>query len=357
MAGVYPLSRMQQLDPLSLRPLSAGRLFIFQAGTSTPFSAFKDYGLTNPHASPILLDSAGRVPMIYLADGTYRHRLESSSGTAQFDDDGIPTTGPSGGGGGGTVFDANALFQTGFPVWVPTSGLFTGFVRMNAKTIGNAGSGATERANSDTQLLFLWLYANIPDTFCPVSGGRSGNAAADYAAGKTIQLPDMRGRGPVGLSDMGGADSLRLSGVSFPAGSATVQMTVGGEAVHLLSAAEVPVMTPAYTSPTASFNGTPVTPTWTASNNYAPGTLSSTSPFTPPSLISGLGTGGGGSANANGSAAVQINVPSYTPTGTVSQITPAGSVAIAGGSVGPVGGGGVHNNMHPFALGTWFQKL
>jgi microcystin-dependent protein len=69
-----------------------------------------------------------------------------------------------------------------------------GWVLMNDGTIGNAASGATTRANADTEALFTLLWNNTTDANCPVSGGRGASAAADFAANKTIALPKALGR-------------------------------------------------------------------------------------------------------------------------------------------------------------------
>lgn len=69
-----------------------------------------------------------------------------------------------------------------------------GWVLVNDGTIGNALSGGTARANADTAALFTLLWNNVSNTFAPVSAGRGANAAADYAANKTIGLTKMLGR-------------------------------------------------------------------------------------------------------------------------------------------------------------------
>jgi len=85
---------------------------------------------------------------------------------------------------------------------------------LDGLTIGNASSGGTGRANADTETLFTLLWNSMTDTEAPVSGGRGGSASADFAANKTITLPDARGRVLAG-TDMGGGASSRLtSGVS-----------------------------------------------------------------------------------------------------------------------------------------------
>lgn len=70
----------------------------------------------------------------------------------------------------------------------------SGWVIMDDGTIGNAGSGGTTRANVDCQDLFELLWANVTDTYAPVSGGRGASAAADWAALKTIALTKQLGR-------------------------------------------------------------------------------------------------------------------------------------------------------------------
>ena len=70
----------------------------------------------------------------------------------------------------------------------------SGWVMMNDGTMGDASSGATTRANADTQALFKVFWTNVPNSYCPVSGGRGTNADADFNAHKTIKLPLALGR-------------------------------------------------------------------------------------------------------------------------------------------------------------------
>ena len=75
----------------------------------------------------------------------------------------------------------------------PTTNL-PGWVKANDGTLGNAASGGTARANADTAALFTFLYDNFSDALCPVSGGRTTNAATDYGLNKTITLSALMGR-------------------------------------------------------------------------------------------------------------------------------------------------------------------
>lgn len=237
MAGTVPLSLTQQLDEFG-EPLAGGKLYLIQAGTtSTPQNGFQDSALTLPWPNPIVLDAAGRLPQFFLADGSIKVRLTDVNGVEKLVADGIIVTGASSGGGGGSPVDPTTVFTTGDLKATYGTGVVAGFVRCNARTIGSAGSPATERANADTQPLFVFLYGQDPNLV--VSGGRTGNAAADYAANKTITLPDWRGRVLGFLDDMGNTAAGRLT-TSFFGATATVLGAIGGSESHTLTLGEIP---------------------------------------------------------------------------------------------------------------------
>lgn len=106
-----------------------------------------------------------------------------------------------------------------------------GWVLCDDGTIGNASSGATNRANADTEALFTLLWNTFNNTTCPVSGGRGASAAADFAANKTIRLLNMCGRA-LGVAGQGlfGLTN-RVHGQSL------------GSETHTLTEAEMPAHT------------------------------------------------------------------------------------------------------------------
>ncbi len=90
-----------------------------------------------------------------------------------------------------------------------------GWVLLDGRTIGDASSGGTNRANADTADLFALLWTNLANAEAAVSGGRGASAAADFAAHKTLTLPDARGRTLIGKDNMGGTAANQVtSGVS-----------------------------------------------------------------------------------------------------------------------------------------------
>lgn len=73
-----------------------------------------------------------------------------------------------------------------------------GWCLFNNGTIGNVGSGATNRAASDTWLLYNLFWNTINNTFAPVTGGRGANSYADFSANKTMMLPFAVGQALIG---------------------------------------------------------------------------------------------------------------------------------------------------------------
>lgn len=236
-AGTIQYSLSQQLDQFG-KPLSGCQFHTFQAGTTaTPQSAFQDTGLTLPLPNPIICDASGRLPQFFLADGLIKIRLDDQFGVTQVVADNILVIGPSAGGGGGSTIDPTTIASTGDLKWSYGTQVITGWVRMNGRTIGSATSGASERANSDTQALFQYLWSADPNL--AVSGGRGASSSADFSANKTIALPDLRGRVIAGLDDMGNTAAGRLTSTFFGA-SATVLGNAGGSQSQTLSLAQLP---------------------------------------------------------------------------------------------------------------------
>lgn len=106
----------------------------------------------------------------------------------------------------------------------------SGWLLMNDGTIGSATSGATTRANADTQALFELIWNGVSNTFAPVSGGRGASAEADFAANKTIALTKQLGRA-IGISGSGSGLTARSLG------------SIVGAETHVLTVGEMPIHT------------------------------------------------------------------------------------------------------------------
>jgi hypothetical protein len=312
--GVIPIA-LQQVMNANGQPMIGALLYIYQAGTvATPQNVFSDPGLTLPLPNPLSADATGRLPMFYLASGSVHVRLTDPTGVVIFDYPSMLVIGASGGSSSGGSVDPTTIASTGDIKFRATGESLVGWVKMNGLTIGSASSGATGRANADTQNLFVYLWNNCTNVHCPVAGGRGTAALSDFNANKQMTLPDWRARMPVGLDDMGNtpAGILQALNVTSAGDGVTTPGATGGQAVHIQTVAEM-----------ATHNHTITDPGHSHTITYAPVTGSS---------------GNGAQLNEGGSTA-QTNV------------------ATTGITINSAGSSTPFNVMSSFMLGTWFMKL
>ena len=324
--GTIPLAMAQQQDINGL-PLAGCLLYFYVAGTvATPQNSFQDFGLTQTNPNPLTCDQTGRIPMFWLANGLIHARLTDASGNVQVDTT-MQVLGPSsGGGGGGGTVDPTTIAATGDIKVRLTSETLTGWVMMNGQTIGSASSGATQRANADTQNLFVYLWNNCTNAHCPVIGGRGANGIADFNAAKQITIFDMRdsivvGRDCMSSSCLGGLLGSNITsgggdGVDTPA-------AFGGAANTTLAQTNLPNLNFPVIIPAGQGAHT-----HTLANGGGPLSAVPTGPFATGSSAQGAST--------------NINV-STLPT--------MGGTAASGGS------GTSFPNMNPFKLSTYYIKL
>lgn len=80
MAVVFPVVPNQFFDSNG-NPLAGGKVYPFDAGTTTPRTTWSDAAETVPNAHPIILDSAGRATIFWR--GNYKITVNSSAGVLQ----------------------------------------------------------------------------------------------------------------------------------------------------------------------------------------------------------------------------------------------------------------------------------
>jgi hypothetical protein len=379
--GSLPIA-LQQVSDQNGKPIVGALLYFYQVGTvATRQDSFQDTALVNPNQWPLPSDAYGRIPMFYVASGSIHVRLTDPGGLVIFDYPNMLVIGPSGGGGGGGAIDPTTIASTGDMKFRPSSEVLTGWVRMNGNTIGNSVSGATERANADTQALFIYLWG----LGLTPSGGRGASGLADFNASKTIATIDMRGMAPVGLDTMGAAAAGRLNGALFTAGNSSTPLSTGGEASHVLTTAELPPTTLSFSgnpiSITPTFFGNSVTPTFSGNFVSITPTFSGVARnwnLTTDSGLPAIVQGAPGSTfsiqipgsilahpTANQFTTVTpdgtISAVSFTPSGSISAVTPTGSISAVNftpsGSISGFGSGTAGNRMAPFILGSFYLKL
>jgi hypothetical protein len=291
--GTSTLALSQVVD-LNGKPLVGALLYTYVVGTiAQPQNTFQDTGLSILNPWPLQADQNGRLPMFYMANGSVHIRLTDANGTPQYDNPSVLVIGASGGGGGGANVDPTTVLSTGDLKAKYGTGPLSGFVRLNGLTIGSATSGATERANADTQSLFIYLYNADPNL--AVSGGRGASALADYSANKTITLPDWRGRSLTALDDMGNSAAGRLTATYFGTGATTLGASGGAQSTTLITS-NLPAYTPSgsFTATSTYFHGSSVvsTTTGTAGVNFDAVAAGSGTLTTPTASLVGTAQGG-----------------------------------------------------------------
>jgi len=189
----------------------------------------------------------------------------------------------------------------------------SGYVLASGLTLGDASSGATGRANADTSDLFVLIYTSMSNSEAAVSGGRTGagtsaaEAAADYAAHKTIALPDLRGRVVAGDDNMGGTTASRITN----AGAGIVGTTngaSGGTQTVTLTTTELP----AHTHTIAS---TPHTHNFEFASIFAGGAV-------PVNVMQPIGSGGSNTASSAASPTLSTATDSRGSGSAFSKVQP-----------------------------------
>lgn len=332
MAAIWPGSRVPNFG-------IGDKLYFYNAATSTPQPVYSDGALSVAHDQPILADARGMFPVIYLSPtpGVYRQKLTDANDVLIFDDDDIdvaqaasyvpPDPGTT---------DPTLLVTTGMRIGYYGTTAPAGWVRCAGRTIGSASSGANERANADCQALFLHLWT--ADATLAVSGGRGASAAGDWAANKTIALPDYRDRIAIGLGAMGNSDINLIPDATVDGGetNTTLGATVGS-ATQTLTAAQIPAH--------QHNAGTLLMP-----NHGHPSSISARSDSGPVQTTSGgMGLIGLGTSQYPAHTGAAGNTAGQ-------QIGGSGTAAITGATA-DTGGGGSHPNVQPSLFELVIIKL
>lgn len=240
------------------------------------------------------------------------------------------TTNPDAGGAGWV--QAPGQIPIGTPVQSLYTTVPTGYVSANGLTIGDASSNGTNRANSDTQLLFSVVWNGCPNAQCPIftSTGavstRGVSAAADYAAHKALAVQNMNGTGLIGADSQNGSTSTNLAGVPVTSGSTTAPGSIVGENLHTLTATQIPSITSTNSGITLT-NGSPAVFVTTGT--------------------SGLG----------GNTSIQGSTQGSNAQLTSQQISTAVTVAAQGISISNNTGGQSHNVVERSIVAYWNLKL
>lgn len=138
------------------------------------------------------------------------------------------TTNPDAGGANWSPISTLGTFTTGDVKLTYKTVADSGWVMITDGQIGSATSGATY-ANANAAALYAVMWNNVSNTFAPVSGGRGANAAADFAANKSLSMPRILGRA---LAIAGAGAGLTSRPIGQTLGEETHLMTLGELVTH-----------------------------------------------------------------------------------------------------------------------------
>lgn len=220
------------------------------------------------------------------------------------------------------IFIPEGVAKTGSKMDTILPGPYPGWVLLAGKTLGNASSGATERAHADTQALYIgWHKATASqNSLYPIqdssgnattratAGTADANALADFNANKRLPLPNLSGTGFAGLDNMSGVSA----NVVTHAAADILGGRVGTE-THTLQTSEIPAHKHTLTDPGHE-------------HSYA-------------------------RPNAQGTAQAGAQWNGLTISGANTGSTTTGI------TMADAGGGSAHNNMQPTFFGYVFVKL
>jgi hypothetical protein len=357
-------------------PAPGATAYFYQGGTTTPLTVYQDADEATPHESPVEADGNGRWPLVFVPYCTsFDELVATEGGTQLWYDREIPNLDPIEA-SEDSVDDAD-LIQTGDCIFSPATGTRTGFVRANARTIGSAASGATERANADTSDLYTFLWNNFSNSILAVSTGRGASAAADFAANKTIALFDGRGACLRGLDDMGNSAASALTLATFTTGSAIIGGSIAGANSHTLTIAQLAAHTHGGVTGTESATHTHSGTTGTnsadhthlVSGNTGTNSVDHTHDYTKATTqaqnyVHGAGSspyGADTTATTTGQSATHTHSVSITSAGQsvthTHDFTSGNASATHTHTISSQGGDTAHNNVSKSILGTIYIRL
>lgn len=168
-------------------PVSYGQLRIFQAGTTTAVTTYKDRALTTAHTFPVIADAAGVFPEVYVAEGTYKARIADANGVTLQEADYVAN------GQIAQVYDSVAAMKAATTLqagdWVETRGYYSVGDRGRASykivtqtAFGSAPDGYGDHTITSTTNGNLVAQLVHPIRETPFVYGGKGDGVADDTA-------------------------------------------------------------------------------------------------------------------------------------------------------------------------------
>lgn len=216
-------------------PIDGGKLYLYQAGTTTPLDAYTDSALTTPAANPVELDSSGLVPVRYMSPDNYKFVLKSSDDTTTYwSIDNITIVAST----ASSVALRSAENKTSsFNVTSSDNGkLFTcntsgGSITATAEagTLGNGFWFTCQKTSASNSLIVS------PDAGETINGASTYTMSAVYETATFVSL-GASGWAVAASSTLDTISASRILGRAVGAGSGAIQQLTGTQATAILNA-------------------------------------------------------------------------------------------------------------------------
>ena len=262
MAELSPSPKAQFLDANGA-PLVGGKVYTYQAGTTTPLATYTDASGATANTNPVILDARGEANIWYTSGVAYKIVLTDATNAVIWTVDNVAMSGSM------AAQNANNVNITGGTIGsgVTFNGNITGTAANVTGTVAvaNGGTGATTAANARTNLSAAASGANTDITsleqdVAVVATGTIGATSIGFRGAP--QNPQTGAYGLV-LTDNGKHISITTGGVTIPS-NASQAFPIGATVVIFNNSGSS--QTIAITSDTLRQAGTTNTGTRTLAN-------------------------------------------------------------------------------------------
>lgn len=229
MAILSPPPKAQFLDANGA-PLAGGKVYTYQAGTTTPLATYTTAGGTTPNANPVILDARGEADIWYAPGVSYKVVLRTSADALIWTVDNIAMSGSM------ATQNADNVNITGGTIGsgVTFAGSITGTAANVTGTVAvaNGGTGATTAANARTNLGAAASGANTDITSLEqdVAIVATGTIGTDSIGYRGAPQNAQTGAYALTLNDNGKHISITTGGITIPA-NASVAFPIGATIV------------------------------------------------------------------------------------------------------------------------------
>lgn len=229
MAILSPSPKAQFFDANG-NPLVGGKVFTYQAGTTTPLATYTTAAGSTPNANPVILDARGEADIWYAPGVSYKIILKTSTDQTIWTVDNVAMSGSMATQNSNNVNITGGTIGSGVTFNGNTSGTASNVTGTVA--VANGGTGATTAANARANLSAAASGANTDITSLEqdVAIVATGTIGTDSIGYRGAPQNAQTGAYALTLNDNGKHISITTGGITIPA-NASVAFPIGATVV------------------------------------------------------------------------------------------------------------------------------